>query len=230
MTNFKKIKQFINKFTANKLEENYIDYYDWAPKWPFRLYIIGKPGSGKSTFVLNLILDGVHWDKIYLYTKTPEEDKYLALNNFIEEYKKQASLDESPITISNNFENVVNLDDLDKYQQNLIIIDGCHKPTNDIYNLLKECRKLNTSIIFLGHNFFDSPKNIRNCCNYFVLFEIDDNRDVKEISDHISLDKVEFLKIYRNAIKQSYGFLLIDKNNKNPKLKYRKMFDINEET
>lgn len=228
MANFKKIKQFITRFVTNKSEENYINYYEWAPKWPFRLYIIGKPGSGKSTLVLNLILDGVHWDKIYLYTKTPDEDKYQALNNFIEEYKKQANLEESPLTISNSFDDVIHLDHLDRNKQNLIILDGCHKPNDNIYNLLKESRKLNTSIILIGHNFFDSPKNIRNCCNYFALFEIDDTRDVKEISDHISLNKEEFLKKYYNVVKQPYGFFFIDNNNKNISLKYRVMFNLNE--
>ena len=44
--------------------------------WPFRMLIIGPSGSGKTNTLLHLI-DKFHTiDKIYLYTKDTDEDKY----------------------------------------------------------------------------------------------------------------------------------------------------------
>ena len=49
--------------------------------WPFRMLIIGPSGSGKMNTLLHLI-DKFHpIDKIYLYTKDTDEDKYQYLIN-----------------------------------------------------------------------------------------------------------------------------------------------------
>ena len=49
--------------------------------WPFRMLIIGPSGSGKTNTLLYLI-DKFHpIDKIYLYAKDTDEDKYQYLIN-----------------------------------------------------------------------------------------------------------------------------------------------------
>ena len=49
--------------------------------WPFRMLIIGPSGSGKMNTLLHLI-DKFHpIDKIYLYTKDTDEEKYQYLIN-----------------------------------------------------------------------------------------------------------------------------------------------------
>ena len=49
--------------------------------WPFRMLIIGPSGSGKTNTLLHLI-DKLHpIDKIYLYAKDTDEEKYQYLIN-----------------------------------------------------------------------------------------------------------------------------------------------------
>ena len=49
--------------------------------WPFRMLIIGPSGSGKTNTLLHLI-DKFHpIDKIYLYAKNTDEEKYQYLIN-----------------------------------------------------------------------------------------------------------------------------------------------------
>ena len=49
--------------------------------WPFRMLIIGPSGSGKMNTLLHLI-DKFHpFDKIYLYPKDTDEEKYQYLIN-----------------------------------------------------------------------------------------------------------------------------------------------------
>ena len=44
--------------------------------WPFRMLIIGPSGSGKTNTLLHLIDKFHSIDKIYLYTKDTDEEKY----------------------------------------------------------------------------------------------------------------------------------------------------------
>ena len=49
--------------------------------WPFRMLIIEPSGSGKTNTLLHLIDKSHPIDKIYLYAKDTDEDKYQYLIN-----------------------------------------------------------------------------------------------------------------------------------------------------
>ena len=49
--------------------------------WPFRMLIIGPSGSGKTNTLLHLIDKFNPIDKIYLYSKDTDEEKYQYLIN-----------------------------------------------------------------------------------------------------------------------------------------------------
>ena len=49
--------------------------------WPFRMLIIGPSGSGKTNTLLHLIGKLHPIDKIYLYAKDTNEEKYQYLIN-----------------------------------------------------------------------------------------------------------------------------------------------------
>ena len=49
--------------------------------WPFRMLIIGPSGSGKTNTLLHLIDKFYPIDKIYLYVKDTDEEKYQYLIN-----------------------------------------------------------------------------------------------------------------------------------------------------
>ena len=63
------------------------DIKEHNPKWPemldhpYRILIIGGPGSGKTNAFLNLINDEPDIDKKYLYAKVPYEARYQLLIN-----------------------------------------------------------------------------------------------------------------------------------------------------
>ena len=60
---------------------------EYNPNWPeifdhpHRILIIGGSGSGKTNSLFNLINQKTDIDKIYLYTKDPDEVKYKFLIN-----------------------------------------------------------------------------------------------------------------------------------------------------
>ena len=63
----------------NKKEHNL--YWAYIPDHPYRILIIGGSGTRKTNALLNLINNQQDIDKIYLYAKDPNEDKYQYLVN-----------------------------------------------------------------------------------------------------------------------------------------------------
>ena len=128
--------------------------------WPFRMLIIGPSGSGKTNTLLHLI-DKFHpIDKIYLYPKDTDEDKYQYLINKREQAGiKNLNDPHAFIKYSNDMNDV--LEDINNYNKNrdkkvLIIFDDMiadimrSKKFKAIVKVLFiRCRKLNISIVFI---------------------------------------------------------------------------------
>ena len=73
---------FDNYVSENKTENN--RNWPYTPDHPYRILIIGGPGSGKANVLLNLIEHQPDIDKIYLHAKDPYEAKYQYLINIRE--------------------------------------------------------------------------------------------------------------------------------------------------
>ena len=76
-----KYLKYINDYYTN---ENIIEHnskWPYIPDYPYRIFIIGGSGSGKTNALLNLINNEPDIDKIYLYAKDPYDAKYQYLIN-----------------------------------------------------------------------------------------------------------------------------------------------------
>ena len=84
--------------------------------WPFRMLIIGPSGSGKINTLLHLI-DKFHpIDKIYLYAKDTDENKYQYLINKREQAEiKNLNDPHTFIEYSNDMNDV--LEDINNYNK-----------------------------------------------------------------------------------------------------------------
>ena len=95
--------------------------------WPFRMLIIGPSGPGKTNILLHLINNLHPIDKIYLYAKDIDEDKYKYLINIREQAGIKNLNDACAfIEYSNDMDDV--LDDINNYNKNrdkkvLIVFD-----------------------------------------------------------------------------------------------------------
>ena len=85
--------------------------------WPFRMLIIGPSGSGKTNTLLHLI-DKFHpFDKIYLYAKDTNEEKYQYLINKREQVGiKNLNDPHAFIEYSNDMNDV--LENINNYNKN----------------------------------------------------------------------------------------------------------------
>ena len=74
------------------------------------------------------------------------------------------------------------------------------------------CRKLNISLCFLTQCYFSVPKDVRLHCTHYVIFKLNNKRELQNIAINHSadIDYKDFIKIYRNCTKEPYNFLTID--------------------
>ena len=64
-------------------------------------------------------------------------------------------------------------------------------------NLFIRCRKLNISLCFLTQTYFSVPKDIRLNCTHYILFKLNNRRELQNIAfDHSpDIDYKDFIKI-----------------------------------
>ena len=183
--------------------------------WPFRMLIIGPSGSGKTNTLLHLI-DKFHpIDKIYLYTKDTDEEKYQYLINEREQAGiKNLNDPHAFIEYSNDMNDV--LEDIYNYNKKRdkeiadIMRSGKFKAI--VKELFIRCRKLNISIALITRSYFRTPKDARLNSTHYILMKIGNKKELKIIAEENSghLDFNDFLKIYKYCTNEPYSFMMVD--------------------
>ena len=191
--------------------------------WPFRMLIIGPSGSGKTNTLLHLI-DKFHpIDKIYLYAKDTDEEKYQYLINKREQAGIKNLNDPHPFIEYLSDMNDA-LKDINNYNKNinkkvLIIFDDMiadimrsEKLKVIVKELFIRCRKLNISIVFITQSYFRTPKDARLNSTHYILMKIGNKRELKSKAEENlgHLDFKDFLKLYNHCTYKPYSFMMVD--------------------
>ena len=196
--------------------------------WPFRMLIIGPSGSGKTNTLLHLI-DKFHpIDKVYLYAKDTDEEKYQYLINKREQAGIKNLNDPHGFIEYWNDTNDV-LEDIDNYNKKrdkkvLIVFDDMiadimrsEKFKAIVKELFIRCRKLNISIVFITQSYFRTHNDARLNSTHHILMSI-----AEENSGH--LDYKDFLKIYNHCTDKPYSFMTVD-TRPTARVTFKKNFD-----
>ena len=191
--------------------------------WPFRMLIIGLPGSGKTNTLLHLINNFHPIDKIHLYAKDTDEKKYQYLINKREQVGiKNLNDPHAFIEYSHDMNDV--LKDINNYNKNrdkkvLIIFDDMiadimrsEKFKAIVRELFIRCSKLNISIVFITQSYFRTPKDVRLNSTHYILMKISNKKELKSIAEENSgyLDFKDFLKVYNYCTNEPYSFIMVD--------------------
>ena len=94
-----------------------------------------------------------------------------------------------------------------------------------INEIFIRCKKLNISLVFITQSYFSFPKDVRLNLTHYLIMTINSEIELKNIAINHSADTdyKEFVKMYRECVKEPYSFLTIDTTlpSSNP-LRFRK--------
>ena len=183
--------------------------------WSYRKLIIGPSRSGKSNYLLNLIQkDNNIIDKIYLYAKDLEEPKYQLLINKKEKAGKNFNNGPTAfIEHSNSMDDIFSeIEDYNRKRKRkiLIIFDDMinhvmsdKKAQQILKDIFIRCKNLNISLCFLTQSYFSVPKDVRLNFSHYILFKLNNKRELQNIAINHSadIDYKDFIKIYRDCTK-----------------------------
>ena len=203
------------------------------PRPPFRMLVTGSSGAGKTNAVMNLILRFlVHprtkisvFDRILVFSPSLMQDPSFSVLGdetlinpdivYAENILNKEVIDE--VLKSNNGENIlVFIDDFASDKKNL--------QDDILFSLFFRSRHANVSVIFNTQHHSQVPIQIRNNCNYMMLFRPTNNREasiIKQENETPEIHGDDFDYIYANATKEKYSFLYIDKSHGEPKFYVR---------
>ena len=115
-------------------------------------------------------------------------------------------------------------EDIDDYNPNrkrkiLIVFDDLiadiatnKKVRATIEELFIRCRKLNISLVFITQSYFSVPKDVRLNSTHYLIMKMNNKKELRNIAfNHTAdIDYKDFMKIYRECIKEPYSFLTND--------------------
>ena len=209
-------KSMPKKFLLKSHNPNYKDH---KLNLPFRMLIIGGSGAGKTQTLMNLIrvMNGT-FNNIYIITKNRDEPIY----NYLE------SKVDTGLTITEGIDSAPNLDEFDKKEQSLIVMDDLvlEKNQKQLEQYFIRARKLNCSLVYLSQSYFGVPKTIRMNLNYLIIKRLNTLQDLFRMMREYSLgvSKDVLVDLYQHSIQDNkQDFLLVDLDSE-PKDRFRFIF------
>ena len=202
----------IPNYDVDNKNKKFKQRYTFMPNDTFRMLICGNSGSGKTNLLLHMLSSLLHYDKIFLYAKNLDQEKYQIL---IDEMNKISKvLDYDVLTISND--KIIPINNLDyEDNQKIIIFDDyvCEKNQRQIVDFFIQGRHKNCSVIYLSQSFYKTPRDIRLNCSHYCIYEFPSSRERNMISSELGVDKEKFKK----ATRKPFSFLYVDKPRKKVK-------------
>lgn len=210
-------KEMPKKFLLKQHNPNYKIH---GIKLPFRMLIIGGSGAGKTQTFMNLLHNfGQTFQNIFIITKNKDEPLY----NYLE-----SKAGDSGLQILEGIDNAPELDELNKEEQTLIVMDDLVLERNQatLSNYFIRARKLNCSLIYISQSYYAVPKMIRQNLTYLIIKKLNTLSDLFRIMREYSLgvDKEQLKEIYESATDTKQNFLLVDLE-EDPTNRFRKNFN-----
>ena len=207
----------IPNYDTNTKNKKFKQLYSFMPNDTFRMLICGNSGSGKTNLLYHTLIEPLfYYDKIYLYAKNLEQEKY---QNLMKEMNEASNEEAGYKIMEISNDKILPITHL-PYEDNqkIVIFDDyvCEKNQREIVDYFIQGRHKNCSLIYLSQSFYKTPRDIRLNCSHYCIYEFPSIRERNMISSELGIDKEKFKK----ATKKPYSFLYVDK----PKKKVKRNF------
>ena len=211
------IKMEIPNYDTKNKNKKFKQLYYFMPNDTFRMLICGNSGSGKTNLLYHMLIEPLfYYDKIYLYAKNLEQEKY---QNLMKEMNEASNEEAGYKIMEVSNDKIIPITHL-PYEDNqkILIFDDyvCEKNQREIVDHFIQGRHKNCSVIYLSQSFYKTPRDIRLNCSHYCIYEFPSSKERSMISSELGVDKEK----YKKATKKLYSFLYIDK----PKKKVKRNF------
>ena len=132
-------------------KNNFKQLYNFMPSKSFRLLICGPSGSGKTNALVHMLLKPlIYYDKVYLYAKNIDQDKYQLLANELNKVAKKNKFSIDKIYEYSN-DKIKDVDELENKLQKVVIFDDyiCDKNQDQIITYFIQGRHKNYSLFII---------------------------------------------------------------------------------
>jgi hypothetical protein len=217
----KKPKEQICEMVCDKPLSEHLDKYEitkFMNKHSINL-IIGRPGSGKSSF-LWAMFNGGGKNKIFkkvfnnIYLFMPENSRQSMKNNIFDKLPEEKKYNE--LNFENLNEVLTKIKSAEPDEKHAIIFDdmGSYLKNSDVKQLFKELvynrRHLHTSIFFLVQSWLSLEKDLRKLFTNLIIFKISRSEMDNLINEVIEQKKEHILDIMKIAYDKPHQWLFIN--------------------
>jgi len=232
------IKLKLIKQSIDELDKDLLSIPEPLPRKSMALYLVGAPGSGKTSLLLSLLLSKTAYlkkfDKVYLMsgslqTLPPELIANLPPEQVFDEYNIDSIYEkvkeEKDSALNNNVLFILDdvVKDIQERSFNKLILNRRHI----IQNATNPKTKSGTSIWLTSQTYNLLHLKIRKNMNAIILFPTANRKELECIKNELmmDLDEKEQNAILKYAWSKPYGFLFI-RMDKPKTMKYYSNFDL----
>ena len=224
---------------------NYDDYVDKTDdiqyrhelfNKPFRMLIAGSSGSGKTNFLVNLLVKKfIYYENVIFFSKTLQDDrKYEIIRTYFEMVKDKvdemnAKLSKSGDTNRHEFNYMMvddvnqlpKLDDRSKIKPHtLIVLDDAVNEIRENKQFHDFCsrafsyvRHRKSSIIIITQKLEKAiPTFIRSNTTHFIIFGHQTLPSITDLTNYLPLEYDEIKQMFEKNIKNPHDFFVITKD------------------
>ena len=159
-----------NYDSENNTITNFKRLYEFMPNNIFRMLLCSPSGAGKTNLLVHMLQTPLlYYDKLYLYAKNLEQQKYQDLMKQFDLISKKVRY--NVIECSND--DIIPINELDNVSQKNIIFDDfvCEKNQKPLISYFIQGRHKNCNVIYLSQSFYKTPKDIRLNCSHFCIYD-----------------------------------------------------------
>ena len=183
----------------------------------YRMLVAGASGSGKTNTVMHMLRAPlVYYDKIYLYTPNPHQDKIRDLKRVMDSISQKVGYD--VLEIKDEGE-IMDTGEYPEGNRKVVIFDDLVNAPNTVQskiaNHFTDGRHHQISPIYLTQSYYDTPQKLRLNCSHMILYTPPTKNHCNLIGKENMIDPRLFETL------GPYEFIFLDKEKK----KVTKNFD-----